>query len=301
MALLLAAGAAAGAAPAPGLDPGTVPWTHLDLAATRFPFSATSTVDLAVVPPSALDLRSTPKGSAVPADGPVVRLAYRADLLGQKFSTSLWMRGDDGAALQYETVETGRRQRQRVLRFTNRGVALWTVRPAAGEADRPPADWSDRSTGFRPYEPPAPAGPGLPVADPLGLLYVVAAAGLGPGREQLDMLGLAGRDLVRIQLRARPAVRVRVDYVLRQGGSEERCRAEVRAVPVAIHPVALGGVEPELDFLGLSSDILVLVEEGTRLPVQVTGRAHVLGSVKIRLHAASLRDGTTCRHPGVGD
>ena len=272
------------------LDPAAVPWRRLELTASRFPFSATSEVELALVASGDVRLRTTGEGQPV-APGPVtVKLSYRADFFGQKFQTSLWMQADTGAALQYETSESGHRMRNRILRFTDRGVALWTVLPASGEEDKPEAAWSDRSTGFRPYEP---ASEG-PVLDPLGLLYVVAAAGLGAERPKAELLGLAGRQLVGLTLLARPVVVIPVDYTLRQGTTSQRCRGKVRAVPVDVRPQSLTSDETQFDFLGLSSDIEVLVEERTHLPIRITGRAHLLGNVTIKLRSAVLLEGAAC-------
>ena len=272
------------------LKPADVPWRRLELTASRFPFTATSEVELTLVDTGDVQLRATGEGQPV-APGPVlVKLGYHAEFFGQKFQTSLWMQADSGAALQYETVESGRRKRNRVLRFTDRGVALWTVRPADGEEDKPAAAWSDRSTGFRPYG----TAPDGPVLDPLGLLYVVAAAGLGTERAQVELLGLAGRQLVGLTLLARPVVVVPVDYSLRQGTARRRCRGKVRAVPVDVRPQSLTGDENQFDFLGLSSDIEVLVEEKTHLPIRISGRAHRLGNVTIKLRSAVLLEGAAC-------
>jgi hypothetical protein len=286
--LLLASAGLAGAAPPPVLQPGVVPWSHLELVATRFPFSVTSTVDLTFQQPADVALRETAEGRAVAPGDTIALVSYRADLFGQKFRTSLWLRPDTGAALQYETAEAGHRKRNRVLRFTDSGVALWTVRPAAGEEGKPQSAWTDRSTGFRPYEP----ATREPVLDPLGLLYVVAAADLSAGRQ--EFAGLAGRQVVRLALVPKPPKVVAVDYLAQQGTGERRCKGKVRALPVEIQPESLNGEEADLDFLGLSSDIEVLVEEKTRLPILITGRARKFGSVTIRLRSAVIREGTAC-------
>ncbi len=275
-----------------------VPWTHLEFLATRFPFSALSSVDLALVKPADVLLRKPGEGTAIAPGPAIVRLGYRADLFGQKFETSLWMQAGTGAALQYDTVESGRRQRHRTLRFTDRGVALWTVRPTSSEEGRPLAAWTDQSSGFRPYEPAvselSPELAGLPVVDPLGLLYVVAAADFGPRRASLELLGLSGRQLIRISLLAKPVTVLSADYTVRQGKKDERCRGKFRVVPVEIRPESLTSEEADLDFLGLSSDIEVLIAEKTRLPLRITGRARRLGNVSIRLRSAVLPDGVAC-------
>ncbi len=271
-----------------GLRPGQVPWSRLELLASRFPFSARSTVDLSIVPAAGVSLRQTTEGKAITPGAEIVQLGYQADLFGQSFRTKLWMQPETAAALQYETVDSGRRQRHRVLRFTERGVALWTVRPAAGEEGKPLSGWTDRSEGFRPYEPLVLG----PVVDPLGLLYVVAAADLtGTG---LDLVGLAGRELVGVKLLPKPLVTVSADYLARDGKSEKRCKGKFRAWPVEIRPEPLANGDADLDFLGLSSDIEVLVGEKSHLPLLITGRARRLGNVTIRLRSADVRPGTPC-------
>ncbi|MEO8224289.1 MAG: hypothetical protein ABI661_05745, partial [Gammaproteobacteria bacterium] len=144
------------------------------------------------------------------------------------------------------------------------------------------------SEGFRPYEPLVPG----PVVDPLGLLYVVAAADLnGTG---LDLVGLAGRELVGVQLIPKPLVTITADYLARDGKSEKHCKGKFRAWPVEIRPEPLASGEADLDFLGLSSDIEVLVGEQSHAPLLITGRARRLGSVTIRLRSADVRPGTPC-------
>lgn len=273
------------------LDPGRVSWRAIRLQAHKFGLTATTNVSLELPGPAAPRpaLMETP--GAIPAGAELAHLNYRTSVIGQHFDTTLWLDAQTGAALQYENLRTGFSHRYRAMRFADVGAYLWTRRPVGAEAKKPQDQWSDRSQGLRPFPT---AAQGHVVTDPIGLLYIVAAADLNAPGDEVQTLALTGRQVSNIRLRvSKPAITA-ADFTVTNGAVRQRCRGKWPTITVLMSVSPIAGGNPNFDFLGLRSDIQIFLEPVSRLPLALSGRAKLVGNLTIKLQQAVLPSGTVC-------
>jgi hypothetical protein len=93
----------------------------------------------------------------------------------------------------------------------------------------------------------------------------------------------------RVRLSVAGKEKVEVDYSL--GGGLQRVKGERTAIVVGLQvdPVGTPQGDPEFSLLGLDSQISILLDEQSRLPLQVRGRAPRIGKTYINLVAADIR------------
>jgi hypothetical protein len=278
-------------ATAADLDPGRVRWRAIEMQAHKFGLTATSNVSLDLPGPAAPGPALMDAPGAIPGGAQLAHLNYRSSVLGQQFETNLWLDAQTGAALQYENLNTGFSLRYRALRFADSGAYLWTRRPVGSEAKQPQDQWSDRSQGFRPF--PA-AAQGHGVTDAIGLLYIVAAADLYATGDEVQTLALTGRQVSRIRLRVGQPANTAADFAVSNGPMRQRCRGNWPTITVSLTVSPIAGGDPNFDFLGLRSEIRVLLEPASRLPLAVSGRAKLVGDLTIQLQQAVLASGGVC-------
>lgn len=274
---------------AASLDTDGISWQRAVFRARKFFLTAQFQVKLDIEPSATVldELLSIDAGVPVNPAKEVVRLNYSADTLGRHTDTTLLLRPKTAAAIQYDTYEPGKRRR--IYRFFDQGTFKKTWRPAEGEESYLPTMWSDISQDFRPY--PKPPGQET-VIDPLGLLYVVAAVATEEQFSELDLLAYDSNHLSRIVLEADGMHTVKVDFSIANGAERLQCKGELAALRIRINALPFeADAEAQFDFLGMQSDLSILIEPATRLPLQISGRAKIVGELIIKLREATISSG----------
>lgn len=270
------------------LDPTRVGWNAISLEARKFIFSGSTRVQIDLVDSMNLSLIAVDQGVPVAAGAQALELRAESRGLGTHSDAVLWIDPFSGAALQYKVEDSGRRQRQRIYRYTNEGAFHRTRHPAKGEADRPPEDWTDLDSGLTPY---APEAVDQVVIDPISLLYIISASHLNKPGDTLQMTAFARRQNTRLTLTVEQ--RAGIEKVLSDRLSNidmPGCRRPSEALLVRLSSEPLTSQEdPKFSFLGLRSDISIWLDPVTRLPIQITGRAKIIGRVTVNLFAARCR------------
>jgi hypothetical protein len=274
-------------------------WQRLDLRAQKFILGASSTVQWTISADPETDVDwidpdgiEGVKGAPIDPESKIVRLGYTSDFLNRHFDTVLWMNAADGAALQYETGDTGGRPRHRIFRFTDQGAFQRTWRPNENEAKLPWTEWGDRQADFRPFQPEA---HGQVVIDPLGLIYILAASDLGRGVDQMKILAFVGRDVSRAVLTAGELVNIDADFTVKGSSGEKWCKGRYQALRISLGVEQVGAsTDTDFDFLGLQSDIEIYLSPASRMPIQISGRAKVVGRLVIKTKTGHLIDDRGC-------
>jgi len=93
----------------------------------------------------------------------------------------------------------------------------------------------------------------------------------------------------RVQLSVVGEEQVEVDYTL--AGGQQRVKGERTAIVVGLQvdPAGTPRGDPEFSLLGLDSQVSILLDKQSRLPLQVRGRAPRIGETRINLAAAKMR------------
>jgi hypothetical protein len=132
-----------------------------------------------------------------------------------------------------------------------------------------------------------PVAPGQhPVVEPTGLLYAIAAAALDKPGDTLDILVFRRRDTQTVHIEVLPPREVSVRYdevwptgAVQRSGKVKPLRLSLRGMPVP-------GGDPDdddLELLGLRGNLELLLDPGTRAPLQLSGDVKILGKVTLRL------------------
>jgi len=300
--VLLAAGVPASLLAAPGvpedqpLNAARVGWVRIGLEAHKLFITATTVAEWSVEDTKTVAGRlvESPQGAAIAAGPELLKVSYDADLPGLHSKTTLWMDPGTGNSLQYEIRESGKRDRERIVRFTDEGAYQRTRRPRPAESATDPSSWTDASAGFWPY---SERLAGTTVLDSLGLLYFIAGANLAQTGDQTEVLVFQKRQLVRVRLAVDGLVDAQVAYRATGDDGSRSCRGSARALRIRLTVLPYGTDKVDFDFLGLKSDIVVYLEPRSRLLLRIEGRAAIVGRVTSTLQNARLKGGVSC--PGL--
>lgn len=299
---LLAAGvpgslpAAPGGPENPPLSAARVGWVRIGLEAHKLFITATTVAEWSVEETKTVAGRlvESPQGAAIAAGPDILKVSYDADLPGLQSKTTLWMDPGTGNSLQYEVRDSGKRHRERIVRFTDEGAYQRTRRPRPSESATDPATWTDTGSGFWPYNLPM---PGTTVLDSLGLLYFIAASTLARTGDHIEVLVFQKRQLVPVRLTVDGLQDAPVDYRATGDDGRRSCRGSVRALRIRLTVLPAGPGTVDFDFLGLKSDIVVSIEPKSRLPLRIEGQASIVGKVTSTLQNVRLKGGVSC--PGL--
>ncbi len=279
-------------------DPANVTWSKLELEASKLFLTARSEVELDCRPSSSalgelLDSRlltalADGKGRGLTPRGPQSGvLDIRSRILKRKSDVRFWFDPDDGRALQRSSHDRSKKRlRHRTYRYTQGGVLSHTLTPRNGEGNQPPTGWSQVDAKHFDFEPLGESS----VTEAAGLLYLIPAGEFhSPGdRERLRVFT---RGKVReVDVAVAGKERLGVEYVeAKAGGGERPVDGSIDALRVTIRARAEGGSDSDFKLLGLSGDIDIHLEPRTRVPLLITGKVDVLGTVRLRLRRVVLR------------
>jgi len=267
------------------LDPTRVRWMALDLEAKKFFLTGTTAAQVELVASDTVPLISVDAGVPVIPGARALELRATSHGLGINSDTVLWIDPHNGAALQYEVDDTGRRQRRRIYRYTNEGAFHRTRRPAEGEEDSPPEQWTDIESGLRLY---APEAVDQIVVDPVSILYVISAAPLARPGDTLEMYAFARRQTTRLTLTVAElnGVDRNIAKVLARA-DVSGCGQPVESLLIRLGVEQLNAeAESRFSFLGLQSDIEIWLDPISRMPLRISGKVKIAGRVAINLRAA---------------
>ncbi len=290
--LLLVFSAHAGVDAAP-FDPARPAWREVELGASKFLMSASARIALAEPKraEAVAGLRQPPEGTAVPAPQRLLQMRYAANLAGQRTDMTLLLDPLSAAALQFELRDSGRRHRERIWRYTDIGAFHWTAKPANdSERALPPARWTERSSGLRLY--PVDSGDGA-VTDATALIYAIAAANYAKPGDAITLRVFSRRRMHKVRAEYAGATAVNADFRQFAGGSESRRKGKLPAWRIVVSgtTTATPGDDDDDRFtlLGLNDGIELALDPTTRLPLQLSGDAPVVGRVTFRLKSTTLR------------
>jgi hypothetical protein len=267
-----------------------VPWTELQFRARKLGFSVTADMKLASSPAATVagKLVSPEEGSGVPPGGTVASILLTSGFAGRNSEITVFFDPETGQALQQQQLDTGKRNRFRVTRFCEEGIDSRRQQPAEGEAKRPHEEWTDRSRNWEAY--PGWAGDDLLVVDPTALFYIVAAAPLEKPGDRYQVPVFTKGNLILVEMTVRAIDKARVDYASSSAGSS-RVKGSVDALRISLDAQHLDpdSKETDLELLGLRGDVEMLVDREKRLPLEISGKVPIAGTVRVRLVEAKLR------------
>jgi hypothetical protein len=294
-AFVTASAAAAGEPDAHAMESRALPWQRLRYEATKA-VVLHAVVELEVLPAGPAPEAAAPLGTCADAP-PWAGEASRPPLVVRGTSRALssrasftWIDPTSWTVLQVEEERQGRSWRLR--RFTADGSHAWRAGPASrAEARGPRAAWSRRSDVHEAWRTPELAG--VPATSSVGLLCLASSPALQRDGATLTAVMATREGPVRITLHARERTtarrprRAQGDAGL-PAGQGRAPEVPARRVELLAERVETDGSPAGVEVLGLRGPVDVLVDEATRVPLEVSGRVPGVGAVRLRLVEAVL-------------
>lgn len=265
-------------------EPRQVVWTRLELEAHKLFLSARSEVRLRSL--SAFDASAgwieSPHGVGILPQGPrVFEVTIDTAIMGRESTDSVWFDPRRVDAVQRIKMRFGKKGYRKVIRHSDEGTFVRRTAPIDGREGRGPfSEWSKLETFFYPHA----ADDGCRhVTEASVLFYLLSAdpdlAAVGP--EPRRVCVYSGETVIPVAIAVEGTEKLAVDYADSAVDASAGSR-EVDAWRVALRPVAGDG---DFELLGLDGDIEVLIEQVSRVPVEVRGRISGLGRVTVKLKA----------------
>lgn len=260
------------------LDPAQLHWSQLtfnasgntaNLAIQRLTKDATK----AVLLPAA-------QGTAIePVAETYLRLDFRATQ-PKDVHTQLWLDPNTASALQRLRLNLDKGdERYRVYRFTREGVYRIRKNPRDGEADKPPAQWTNIKNTFYDYSTLPPDG--MVVTEPTALFYIASVTTLSQPGEQFRLVGFFDDRLHFITVRLDGFESISSNFKIRHSDGTNSITGERQALRLAVTSTALDGKDSDLSLIGLKGKLRILVDKELRIPLELRGKIKALFSRKV--------------------
>lgn len=207
-----------------------------------------------------------------------VRTWFEPVLLWDKgASMRIWFDPRDGAVARAIKRTVGPKPDQKIYHFTSTGAHRVRIEPNGSERELEPDRWTQVRESFYDFRP---ADHGCDViSDPAAILARISATAVSGGPPPESICVLSGKTFYRVDFRRAGQERVRVNYRL----DGHKRKGKTRAERVAIHAQPVAG-----DLGEAALDLVVLVEEGSGLPVQIRTPVPGFGEMDVALVRAAL-------------
>ncbi|MEM9595682.1 MAG: hypothetical protein AAGD06_15525 [Acidobacteriota bacterium] len=276
----LAAGPSAGPAAAPVADPARVPWTELRYEASKLLLTARADVELSRGPLPSSDGRR-PEGPT-----PVV-LRLGSSVLSKNTVSTLWLDPEDGRTYLQERRERGRSDEARTYRYDGAGATVTTREPGDdAQTNADPSTWTGRSEEERRDFGPRPEGYGVTV--PGALLYLAAALPLDAPGDEATFLVYSRQRLMLAKLRAEEWVDLDLRFAEETPAGRNLRQGPLRTLRLSVAANTLDGAATDLKLFGLEGDIGFFLDPERRMPVRISGKMPIVGSIDIELKEVVL-------------
>jgi len=268
----------------------SVPWTELEYSAHKFLLSAGVVLRVEDVSPAELKkvLKAPPEGRPVQvgAAGAIAITSETRMPFNRNEDATVWIDDASGAALQLEKLNFGGKDYWKRLRYTTQGFYQWRAEPRSkAEPDRRPELWTGRSETFKRWSPTTPEG--AAVTESYALLYLVSRARLDRQGSELVIYTVADDRLVEITFTGDQLIGVRMAFDEVVDGRTNERRGMVVARRVLGTGRFVGDDAPSEDvetgFLGMRGPLEMLIEQGTGVPLEISGNAKGIGSLAVKL------------------
>lgn len=285
-----AASALAQPGPEPALRKERMGWSSLTMQASKLGVSMESTLSQEIVATAQAraDLVSPPGNVAVePGGGAIVRMEVRTSFLGRDSKTLFWLDADDGRALQWTVVETGKRERFKESRAIEGGVWVLRKNPLdRSEEGQPLEKWTRVRDGI---EPVTGLPPGKVLSEAAGLLYVLATSPLDAVGDRIEVYMESDGKAFPVSIRVEALERLDVDYRRTGGADAGRIDRKSTALRLSMRPLVPAGMDRrDFKFMSLEGDIDVWLDREGRYPLRIEGRVKWVGKVRIQLASVTL-------------
>ena len=278
-------------------DPNRIGWSRIDMSASKMLLSMRVRVQLSRNVDDLSDgrLRRPLKGLPIPSGKHVIAMEFDSEGLGRRSDVELLLNSDDGAALQRTSDDSGNKLRRRIYRFTDIGAYRWTWKPLSGEEDSAPDAWSDQDSEMRPFSIPSSQ---QSITEAGGLIYLIAASQLERPGDHFEAMAFSSSsdEVQKVRVEAMSSERTKVNYKEVTGNGTLRQKKRMDLLRIRIQGMlADPGDAENFELLGMRQ-VEILIDPGTRTPLELSGTVPFFGRVRFSLDeltpASGVRSGT---------
>ena len=266
------------------IDPSRVKWSSLHYKTYIVFFSMKVKVQLKQISQATSQAALlTPKQGlgTMPQADPTYRIDLDSKIMGRKSFISLWF-DPNGNAFQRTQTDTGSKQRVKTYRILQDGYYSHETKPTENEQDLPPSKWTQVGEGSKTFNKMPRAG--AIVAEPTALYYLVSASHLNKPGDKFQEYIFTKHGIYQLNLHAVDYKEIETDYVLRQDGKKQKSQGEYKTLHIRMNAVPIDpSASDGFDFLGLKGDIDLYMDPTTRVLLQISGKADIIGHTDITL------------------
>ena len=266
------------------IDPSRVKWSSLRYKTYIVFFSMNVKVQLKQISQATSKAALlTPKQGqgTMPQADPTYRIDLDSKIMGRKSFISLWF-DPNGNAFQRTQTDTGSKQRVKTYRILQDGYYSHETKPTENEQDLPPSKWTQVGEGSKTFNKMPRAG--VMVAEPTALYYLVSASHLNKPGDKFQEYIFTKHGIYQLNLHALDYKEIETDYVQLQGGKKQTAQGEHKTLHIKMNAVAIDpSASDGFDFLGLKGDIDLYMDPTTRVLLQISGKANIIGHTDITL------------------
>jgi hypothetical protein len=271
------------------LDPSRVKWTSLDYKTYILFFSMNVKAELKQISQaSSKAALLTPKQGegTMPLADPTYRIDLDTKIMGRKSFISLWF-DPNGNAFQRTQTDTGSKKRLKTYRITKNGYYSRQAKPKEQEQDLPPNQWTDIGEGKNIFNKLPPVG--TTIVEPTALYYLVSASSLNKPGDKFQKYMFTKHGIYQLNLQAVDYEKIEVNFKSQQNGNKTTTKNdEYKTLHIRMNavPIDPAGAD-DFDFLGLKGDIDLYIDPASRVLVQISGDAAIIGYTDIKLQAVT--------------
>ena len=266
------------------LDPSRVKWTGLHYESYILFFSMNVEAQLKqITRTDSSNSLITPKHGrgTMPQMDPTYRIDVDSTILGRNSLINLWF-DPNGNAFQRTQTDTGSKQRVKTYRILTNGYYSRETRPQKNETALPPNKWTKVGEGDKTFNklPPKDAI----IAEPTSLYYLVSASTLNKPGDKFQLYIFTKHGIFQLNLQAIDYQEIDSDYTLHQNGHKQSTQGKFKTLHIRMNATPLDPAEGgNFDFLGLKGDIHLYMEPQSRVLLQISGEADIIGHTDIKL------------------
>lgn len=266
------------------LDPSRVKWTDLYYKSYILFFPVKASVHFKSIPLArSQEVLLVPKEGqgTFPKTDPSYRMDIVSEIIGRNSLIKLWF-DPDGEAFQRTQTETGSKKRIKTYRMLKNGYYWREVTPGENEKDLPPNEWTRLKEGAETFKQFPPSE--KVVSEPTALFYLISASSLNQPNDQYEEYILTKHGIFKLNLYAADYKEIEVSYESNKSGVKKALRGKYRTLHIRmkgapIDPSGKNGFE----FLGLKRDIDLYLDPDSRILLQISGVADIIGRMDIKL------------------
>ena len=280
------------------LDASRVSWKCLSFQAKNRQNEVAIQLQLESLPSALVEaaLIKSEQGDPIPLSSPIAYKISAITMVESDFvsdfnvDNQVWFNPVDASALGRMRLRRGRNDFKKIYRFTRQGVFRHQREPEhKNQFSLDPDKWTNLKDTFYPYDL---AQLGCPnVSERLVLMYIVSAAEISESSPPLSICVFGRRQLHHVKLVPKGLEKLEVDYIEKNQHSEVRRNETVNALKIAFEfqPMKSDLEDDEnFSFLGLHEDIALFIDPRSNLPIQVSGKIHMVGKVTLKLIEVQL-------------